>query len=63
MPTPACPNTSRTTRAREQAERASMAKSTFLRLVSHELRPPLTAIQLSLQGMEKSADPGATSRW
>jgi len=34
--------------ARDQAERATKAKSMFLNLVSHELRQPLTALQIYL---------------
>jgi len=41
--------------ARAQAERASQAKSDFLRLVSHELRTPLTAIQTYLYVLERDA--------
>lgn len=42
-----------TTIAREQAERASQAKGTFLSLVSHEVHTPLTSILLSLQMLKK----------
>jgi PAS domain S-box-containing protein len=40
-------------RAREEAERASAAKTGFLRLVSHELRTPLTALHLHLQRLTR----------
>lgn len=42
--------------AREQAERASQAKSDFLRLVTHELRTPLTAITGYLTVLQRTAN-------
>jgi signal transduction histidine kinase len=44
--------------AREQAERASQVKSTFLQMASHELRTPLTAMRLSIDLLR--ADKGRT---
>ncbi len=44
--------------ARQYAERASEAKSGFLRLVSHELRAPLSTVALQLQILRR--DPAAT---
>jgi signal transduction histidine kinase len=38
---------------RDQAERASRAKSDFLRLVSHELRTPLTSIRTHLHLLQR----------
>jgi signal transduction histidine kinase len=42
--------------AREQAERASKAKSDFLSLVTHELRTPLTGLMLQLARLRRDRD-------
>jgi PAS domain S-box-containing protein len=42
-----------TQRARDDAERANQVKTTFLGLVSHELRAPLTSILLQVERIER----------
>jgi signal transduction histidine kinase/PleD family two-component response regulator len=42
--------------ARQAAEQASRAKTTFLSLVSHELLTPLTSIRLQIDRLERSDD-------
>lgn len=42
--------------ARDEAQRASAAKSDFLRLVSHELRTPVASLQLQLERLSKGRD-------
>ena len=42
--------------ARQAAEEASRAKTTFLSLVSHELLTPLTSIRLQIDRLERSGD-------
>ena len=42
--------------ARDHAERASQAKSDFLRLISHELRTPLTAMRIYLYALGEDPD-------
>ncbi|GAC1605376.1 MAG: hypothetical protein NVS4B10_18860 [Myxococcales bacterium] len=41
--------------AREQAERASETKGTFLSLIPHELRTPLATLQLSLHALRRES--------
>ena len=45
--------------ARELAERALRVREEFLSVASHELRTPATALQLSLQAIERKAQLGA----
>ncbi|HEY3266997.1 MAG TPA: ATP-binding protein [Armatimonadota bacterium] len=42
--------------ALDGAEQASRVKSSFLRMVSHELRNPLNAMQLQIQLLQRSSD-------
>lgn len=51
--------------ARNQAEAASLAKSEFLRLVSHELRSPLTAMTLLVDRLRevRGAEPAPKEEW
>lgn len=42
--------------ARDEAEQASRAKTTFLGLVSHELATPLQIMQLNLDALERARD-------
>jgi signal transduction histidine kinase len=48
--------------ARKEAERASQAKSTFLGLVSHEMKTPITSLQLQLQILKRADEGKFTSR-
>ena len=47
--------------ARDYAEHASQVKSSFLRIASHELRGPLTALQLQVQRIQRN--PALSEAW
>lgn len=42
--------------ARAEAERAGQVREAFLRMASHELRTPITTVNLDLQALSKSAE-------
>lgn len=44
--------------ARRAAEKASLIKSNFLRMISHELKTPLTAMQLQIRMLEQTSTAG-----
>ncbi len=48
--------------AKEEAERASRAKSTFLGLVSHEMKTPMTTLKLQLDMLKRSEGKSLSTR-